>query len=332
MFDNLTVANLLEEQMNWDRPTSYHHGPHGNKLAPGVVVNENYTHDYHDFDGHHSMGYASPYDYGHDQGYYHPHGFRYQPHRFEPDAYYDYHPHSPHHSQWVHDQTHEAARKLPTGYHFQNANAFSPEAWRAQHDIPGPVHRHMMSAQQTEAPATPATPAAGNPPVKPLFDPMFHDSDDDHHMPKYARRPHPDIDFDFDDDHHWHLGATGKFEPPSAGMFGSRGPLFDATTGGQPTTLPYTSPADMAAATKPFTDPEEQWDYQEGQLKSSMKWEREVQRFKEKETEHEMKLKSIPYEVKGHYRGGPQADFEQQEAEFKENMKWAKEQQKWQQR
>jgi len=151
-------------------------------------------------------------------------------------------------------------------------------------------------------------------------------------MPKYARRPYHDIDIDYDDDHHYFLGAGGKFEPPSPGMFGSRGPLFDASTGGQPVTMePYKSPSE-AAASKPFTDPEERWDYQQDTLKSSMKWEREIQRFKEKEQDHEMKLESIPYEMMGHYRGGPQADFEQQEAEFKENMKWAKEQQKWQQR
>ena len=163
---------------------------------------------------------------------------------------------------------------------------------------------------------------------------MFHhDSDDDHHMPMYARRPHPDFDIDYEDAQHYSFHTGGKFEPPSPGMFGSRGPLFDASTGGQPlTTLPYSSPAEMAAAGKPFVDPEEQWDYQQDTLKQSMKWEREVQRFKEKEVEHEMKLKSIPYEIKGHYRGGPEAEFEQQEAEFKENMKWAKEQQKWQQR
>ena len=45
-----------------------------------------------------------------------------------------------------------------------------------------------------------------------------------------------------------------------------------------------------------------------------------------------MRLQQIPYELKSHYKGGPQAQYEQEEAVFKENMKWAKEQQKWQQR
>ena len=40
--------------------------------------------------------------------------------------------------------------------------------------------------------------------------------------------------------HHYLYGKPGSFSPPSAGMFGSRGPLFDQTTGsGEPmTTLP----------------------------------------------------------------------------------------------
>ena len=61
-----------------------------------------------------------------------------------------------------------------------------------------------------------------------------------------------------------------------------------------------------------------------------MKWDKEIQKFKQKEYEHELKLQQLPFESKSKGRGGPQDYFAQQEAEYKENMKWQREQQKWQ--
>ena len=40
-----------------------------------------------------------------------------------------------------------------------------------------------------------------------------------------------------------------------------------------------------------------------------MKWDKEMQKFKQKEMEHEFRLKQIPFESKSKGYGGPQDPF-----------------------
>ena len=95
---------------------------------------------------------------------------------------------------------------------------------------------------------------------------------------------------DFDDDypwkHHYLYGHPQHFtEPPSAGMYGSRGPLFDKTTGpGEAkTTLPAAKPEDQKQVPRYFGDRESHWEAQEADYKEKMKWDKEIQKFKQKE-------------------------------------------------
>ena len=127
-FENLKVANLLEQQLNWNSQQVNWLGTTENELPPSTVANEDtsnrYRHPYMDLSPmghyHHGPEYLPdhmPHGYLHDTDH-HGHPFPMH-HYFEPDQYYDWHNHG-HHEPGIH-------HGMPDyGQHYQ-AHAYDPQ-------------------------------------------------------------------------------------------------------------------------------------------------------------------------------------------------------------
>lgn len=161
--------------------------------------------------------------------------------------------------------------------------------YKAEHDIPGP----FGSLKPMQAPMNPE-----------LYEEIFE---------RYYEHPY-------------------GTDLPSAGLYGSRGPFYDQTTlsGDKKTSLPVAQPDLQKQVQRyPGETREEFWDTQTESVKEKMRWDKELQKFKQREAEHNMKLQQIPLKIKSKGYADP---YELQEAEWKENAKWEEEKQKWAQK
>ena len=238
-------------------PMAYHHygqhvyTPEMPFVQPYPVYD--YPHTYPPFYGYEPDAYYE----------YHPHAhYEHDVYHGEPHyGHYDHHTEHPHaadmgmHFQDDHKKPKKEEQKK------EKKGTVTPQVYKSEHDIPGPTHSKKQSKGKKTAEKgliaelqEKSEPVETEPPVKSLYDghrTVYHHDEHFHGssptvVPRHHRhgfkeyksyKKHGGHYLGLSDEsedmwkHHYLYGGPQGFEPPSPGMYGSRGPLFDESTG-----------------------------------------------------------------------------------------------------